>query len=161
MIFVGYEPGSKAYRLWDPRGHKIVISADVNFDESVFPNKPDEKPVTPPTLSDRQGLGPPRTKKSKGSSSKHPLPLLPKDNTSDFVDISNVYNLEEEENNYQLFQPMAGLLHPQTRALLPPPAQVAQPPPPVQVAQPPPPAQVALPPIAPLLPTYVPNLPVP
>jgi hypothetical protein len=53
MIFVGYKPGSKAYCLWDPHSHKIVISTDVNFDESTFPNKPDEKPVTPPTLSDR------------------------------------------------------------------------------------------------------------
>jgi hypothetical protein len=162
MIFVGYEPGSKAYRLWDPRGHKIVISADVNFDESIFPNKPEEKPVTPPTLSDRQGLGPPRTKKSKGSSSKQQLPLLPKDDTSAFVDVSDIYNLEEEENNYRLFQPMAGLLHPQTRALPPPPVQVAQPPIPAQIAlPPPPPAQVAPPILAPLLPEYVPNLPIP
>ena len=44
MTFVGYEPGSKAYRLWDPLSHKIVISSDVTFDETLFPHLPAEKP---------------------------------------------------------------------------------------------------------------------
>ena len=33
-IFVGYDDVMKAYRLWDPTSHKIVISRDVIFDES-------------------------------------------------------------------------------------------------------------------------------
>jgi hypothetical protein len=110
MIFVGYEPGSKAYRLWDPRGHKIVISSDVNFDETVFPNKPEEQPVTPPTISERQDLGPQRRKKkSKG-----------KKKAVTFVDIPEAFFLEDEERN-QLLPPRAGLLGPQPRLPLPPP----------------------------------------
>ena len=44
MTFVGYKPGSKAYRLWDPSSHKVVISSDVTFDETLFPHLPTEKP---------------------------------------------------------------------------------------------------------------------
>jgi hypothetical protein len=114
MIFVSYEPGSKAYRLWDPRGHKIVISSDINFDETVFPNKPEEQPVTPPTISERQDLGPQRRKKkSKG-----------KKKAVTFVDIPEAFFLEDEERN-QLLPPRAGLLGLQPRLPLPPPpAQV-------------------------------------
>jgi len=39
MIFVGYEIGSKAYRLWNPKTKTIVVSANVRFDESMFPNQ--------------------------------------------------------------------------------------------------------------------------
>jgi transposase InsO family protein len=44
MIFVGYEPGSKSYRLWNPRTRSIVISASVRFDETYFPRKPVQDP---------------------------------------------------------------------------------------------------------------------
>lgn len=37
MIFVGLETGSNAYRLWDKKTQRIVISADVTFDEKSFP----------------------------------------------------------------------------------------------------------------------------
>ena len=47
MIFVGYEFGSKAYRLWNPKTQSIVISANVRFDETEFPNRP--APSLPPT----------------------------------------------------------------------------------------------------------------
>lgn len=40
-IFLGYEPGTKGYRLWDRQssGIKIIISRDVVFDETCFPCK--------------------------------------------------------------------------------------------------------------------------
>ncbi|CAA0812904.1 cysteine-rich RLK (RECEPTOR-like protein kinase) 8 [Striga hermonthica] len=33
MVFLGYKEGSKAYRLYNPRGGKVVVSRDVVFDE--------------------------------------------------------------------------------------------------------------------------------
>ena len=48
MIFVGYEPGSKAYRLWDPASRSIKVSATVRFDESELPCKPKPKPLVQP-----------------------------------------------------------------------------------------------------------------
>jgi len=47
MTFIGYEFGSKAYRLWNPREHKVVISSDVTFDETSFPHRLVDKPVEP------------------------------------------------------------------------------------------------------------------
>ena len=38
MVFIGYKPGSKAFRLWDPRTRSIKISVKVRFDETVLPN---------------------------------------------------------------------------------------------------------------------------
>ena len=35
MVLLGYEEGSKAYRLYDPKRGKKVISRDVVFDEKV------------------------------------------------------------------------------------------------------------------------------
>lgn len=46
MVFVGYEYGTKGYRLWDKRSRRIVISTDAVFDEQVFPNRP--TPPIPP-----------------------------------------------------------------------------------------------------------------
>jgi hypothetical protein len=48
MVFVGYEAGSKGYRLWDTCTHKITTSTDVVFDELIFPYC-----LTPPTLSSK------------------------------------------------------------------------------------------------------------
>jgi len=45
MVFVGYEIASKAYRLWNPKTHKIVVSVNVKFDETVLPNKPSITPA--------------------------------------------------------------------------------------------------------------------
>jgi hypothetical protein len=45
MIFVGYEPGTKAWRFWDPEAHTVVVLRDAQFDETVFPRRP------PPTLT--------------------------------------------------------------------------------------------------------------
>ncbi|KAF0894360.1 hypothetical protein E2562_038477 [Oryza meyeriana var. granulata] len=35
MIFVGYEPGAKAYRCYDPASRRVVVSCDVVFDEAA------------------------------------------------------------------------------------------------------------------------------
>ena len=37
MIFVGYKPGSKGYQFWDAAHHRIEISRDVKFNETLFP----------------------------------------------------------------------------------------------------------------------------
>ena len=39
MIFIGYEPGSKGYQFWDTAHHRIEISHDVKFNETLFPAK--------------------------------------------------------------------------------------------------------------------------
>ena len=36
VTFVGYEPGSKGYRLWDKNTCSVHLSRDVTFDESSF-----------------------------------------------------------------------------------------------------------------------------
>lgn len=33
MVYLGTEPGSKAYRLYDPRQHKLHVSRDVVFEK--------------------------------------------------------------------------------------------------------------------------------
>ena len=49
VTFIGYEPGSKGYRLWDKHTHSIHLSWDVTFDKSSFPHlsSEDQSPHTP------------------------------------------------------------------------------------------------------------------
>ena len=35
MVLLGYKEGSKAYRFFDPKRGKVVISRDVVFDEKI------------------------------------------------------------------------------------------------------------------------------
>jgi len=55
ITLVGYEPGSKGYRLWNSTTRSIVLSHDVTFDERSFPFKkisPSPAPPPQPTISD-------------------------------------------------------------------------------------------------------------
>src|SRR6266852_4030764 len=55
MTLVGYEPGSKGYRLWNSTTRSIVLSCDVTFDKRSFPFKeigPSPAPPSQPTISD-------------------------------------------------------------------------------------------------------------
>jgi hypothetical protein len=36
MVFPGYKTRSKAYRLFDPRAQRVVVSRDVVFDEAAY-----------------------------------------------------------------------------------------------------------------------------
>ena len=49
MTLVGYEPGSKGYRLWNSNTRAIVLSRDVTFDESSFPAKASSALSAPPS----------------------------------------------------------------------------------------------------------------
>jgi transposase InsO family protein len=47
-VMIGYEPGTKAYQLWDPQARKAIVSRDVIFDERP---KPPALPAPPVDLS--------------------------------------------------------------------------------------------------------------
>ena len=47
MIFVGYDISKRSFRLWNPETRSIVISANVRFSESEFPNRPITHPSAP------------------------------------------------------------------------------------------------------------------
>jgi hypothetical protein len=35
MVFIGYEPGSKAYKVYEPSTRRVHVSRDVIFDETA------------------------------------------------------------------------------------------------------------------------------
>ena len=56
-IFVGYESGSKGYKLWNPTTRSFITSRDVTFDEKSFParkdlNHPSKEKDSPSSTSD-------------------------------------------------------------------------------------------------------------
>ncbi|KAF0910628.1 hypothetical protein E2562_003057 [Oryza meyeriana var. granulata] len=52
MIFAGYEPGSKAYRVFDPASRRVRITRDVVFEESAQWNWSDQDAQGMTTLDD-------------------------------------------------------------------------------------------------------------
>ena len=42
-IFIGYQEGTKGYKLWDPTEKKVVISRNVTFDESELMKSVDQE----------------------------------------------------------------------------------------------------------------------
>lgn len=75
LMFVGYEPGSKAWRFWNHSTRSVVVSRDVTFDEDSFPARlrglpgpPDEPLSLPDPETDSDDEGPPDA------------PLFPDDN---------------------------------------------------------------------------------
>ena len=49
VTFIGYEPGSKGYRLWDKHTRSVHLSQDVTLDESSFPSLMGNEPRPIPT----------------------------------------------------------------------------------------------------------------
>ena len=56
MTFISYEPGSKGYQFWDKDSRSVVISCDVKFDESKFPNRKDLDYKNPFTDKKRRSI---------------------------------------------------------------------------------------------------------
>lgn len=50
-IFLGYPSHTKGYKCYNPITHKIIISRNVIFDETIFPFKNNSLRATSPTLS--------------------------------------------------------------------------------------------------------------
>ena len=83
MTLIGYEPGSKGYRLWNTNTRSIVLSRDVTFDERSYPYKESgQSQALPPQPTVSEG---PVTiyynmpTNSDGGSAPHPptLPITP------------------------------------------------------------------------------------
>ena len=49
LVFVGYDDKTKGYRLWNGATHRVVISSDVIFEETIFPLR--RTPLPTPTKS--------------------------------------------------------------------------------------------------------------
>jgi len=81
MIFLGFEPGQKAFRLYDPDKRQISVSRDVIFDEDHFPARP--KTVTMEldlSLSHQDHALPVKAKKRTAKTS--PTPILTQSGSS-------------------------------------------------------------------------------
>ena len=86
MVFVGYEPGSKAYRLYNPSTRRVVISRDVVFEEErawdwgaekgAGPDD-DIEPFQVETIVFQERYGGPTTTPSPPTSTPPPAPTTP------------------------------------------------------------------------------------
>ena len=81
-LFLDYNDESKAYRLYDPCKHKVVLSRDVVFDETKVNYK---------HLFHKQTLDPPNFEFGKSSPQ---LSKLPSNTNIDTYDFSSFANLE-------------------------------------------------------------------
>jgi len=52
VTFVGYEPDSKGYQLWDKNTRSVHLSRDVTFNESSFPARDKETSPAPTSQTD-------------------------------------------------------------------------------------------------------------
>ena len=50
VMFIGYKPRSKGYRLWDKCTHSVQLSRDVTFDKSSLPSSSGNEPHPESTL---------------------------------------------------------------------------------------------------------------
>ncbi|KAL7281585.1 hypothetical protein ACG7TL_004902 [Trametes sanguinea] len=79
MIFVGYEPGTKGYKFWNPATRSIVVSRDVIFDEESFPARsiPGYRWVTPShnPFPEHEGRSDDILNSDSGDLPKIPIPL--------------------------------------------------------------------------------------
>jgi len=50
LVFIGYNPSTKEYMLWNPLSHSTVVSTDVVFEETVFPLKTEKTATKPPSI---------------------------------------------------------------------------------------------------------------
>ena len=64
--FIGYEPGSKGYRLWDKRTRSVRLSRDVKFDEDQFPSRKSDETRSTST-----------TDATASRESPNPIPIIP------------------------------------------------------------------------------------
>ncbi|CDO74894.1 hypothetical protein BN946_scf184988.g1, partial [Trametes cinnabarina] len=81
MIFVGYEPGTKGYKFWNPATRSIVVSRDVIFDEESFPARsiPGYRRVTPSDnpFPEHEGRSDDVSNSDSGDLPSIPIPLPP------------------------------------------------------------------------------------
>ncbi|KAL7284900.1 hypothetical protein ACG7TL_002214 [Trametes sanguinea] len=79
MIFVGYEPGTKGYKFWNPATRSIVVSRDVIFDEESFPARsiPGYRRVTPSDnpFPEHEGRSDDVSNSDSGDLPQIPIPL--------------------------------------------------------------------------------------
>ena len=64
--FIGYEPGSKGYRLWDKCTRSVRLSRDVKFDKDQFPSRKSNETRSTSTMD-----------ATASRESPNPIPIIP------------------------------------------------------------------------------------